>query len=287
MRGEVADDATPSQHRFQPKDDDREILSLNFAQSTVEELEANGFPRALLAEGLRRGVQPGNLRELIERDASPMALRFVVDACELIPAGRAVYDAKHIIERWGAQADQIFEHLHTLAHDSHLLNKDDLNLWFHGLYGPGAAGEGYVTMLLDAVDLVQAGHDVCIELCPEGNGDIIDMTLGITYQHKRVTGRRIRNALQKAAKQLAGFVARDGTRIEGAPPGHRGIVQLDARGNANFSSCSDEELAALVAEPHLTLSPSLYEIQLVLDDRMLVFDRDQKLAKVVHQGERR
>ena len=192
--------------------------------------------------------------------------------------------AQRIQQRWGEQAPQVFALVETLYQTRHLLNKDDLTCWCNGLSGPGPGGEGYATMLQDAVDMVQAGHDIYVERSPDGLGDIVDASAQVTYQHKRVAGNTLGKSLKKAVEQIRGFTSIDGVAIPGAPTGHLCVAQIDARNNPNFSSKSDADWAMQVSQIQLGDKRERFEIQILLDDRMLVFDREQRLTHVVQAG---
>jgi hypothetical protein len=119
-------------------------------------------------------------------------------------------------------------------------------------------------MLGDAWDLVSAGHRIAIEEHAQGTGDIIDLDERVVYQHKRVLSPHLGPALKKAASQLLG-----------APPGMVGIAHLDLRNNVALNALSDEDVAERVAE--VVSGPAfsaarLDRLQLVFDDRLLVFD---------------
>jgi len=234
--------------------------------------------------GQTLGNDEGGPANYAALSASEQVDAFVGVATQHACLGDPTSVAQRIQQRWGEQAPQVFALVETLYRTRHLLNKDDLTCWCNGLSGPGAAGEGYATMLQDAVDMVQAGHDIYVERCPDGLGDIVDASAQVTYQHKRVAGGTLGKSLKKAVEQIRGFTNVDGVAFAGAPTGHLCVAQIDARNNPNYSSRSDVELATQISQIQLGDKRDKFEIQILLDDRMLVFDREQRLTSVVQAG---
>ena len=156
------------------------------------------------------------------------------------------------------------------------MNPDALKSWYMGMASNNIAADGYATMLQDAVDLVEAGHKIYIERHPEGLGDIVDVTERIAYQHKRVAGKSAGEHVKKAIKQLAGF-----DEVPGAPDGFRGVAQIDVRNNKNYARHTNEKFQTMMRELSLGDTSRLDEVQIVLDDRMLVFDDKGELRREV------
>ena len=163
----------------------------------------------------------------------------------------------------------VFRRLTELATSQHLQNPDAMKIWIEGVCAPGAAGDGFCTMIGDAWDLVSAGHRIAIEEHARGSGDIIDLDESVVYQHKRVLSPHLAPALKKAASQL----------LE-APEGMAGVVHLDLRNNPALNVLGDDEIARRVKEitgGQTFASSRLDRIQLLLDNRLLGFDRSGAL----------
>jgi hypothetical protein len=168
--------------------------------------------------------------------------------------------ATRIAERWQPHQETVFRRLTELSTSTHLQNPDAMKIWLEGICAPGAAGDGFCTMLGDAWDLVSAGHKISIEESARGTGDIIDLDEGVTYQHKRVLSPHLAPSLKKAAEHLLG-----------APTGMQGVVHLDVRNNPTMNALDDDGVRSLVASIRFDGS-RVDRVQILLDNRVLSFD---------------
>lgn len=266
--------------RVEPQADSRDLLTGDGTRMRTRP----GPELSSWLRGATLGSDEGGPADYGAMSAAEQVTAFVSLATQHASIGDPTIVAQRIQQRWGDQAAQVFALVETLYQSRHLLNKDDLTCWCNGLSGPGPGGEGYATMLQDAVDMVQAGHDIYVERSPDGLGDIVDASAQVTYQHKRVAGGTLGKSLKKAVEQIRGFTSSDGVAFAGAPTGHLCVAQIDLRNNVNYSSRSDVELATQISQLQLGDKRDQFEIQLLLDDRMLVFDREQRLTSVVQAG---
>lgn len=242
----------------------RAVVVERLKPSLVEVLETRGVSMRHVAWALDHGVTPERIASLCAQGAGPETFRFLYAGAP-VSAWRSIDVATtSIVSRWQPHHEEVFRRLVELTTSSHLQNPDAMRVWIEGLGAPGAAGDGFCTMLGDAWDLVSAGHRIAIEEHAQGTGDIIDLDERVVYQHKRVLSPHLGPALKKAASQLLG-----------APPGMAGIAHLDLRNNAALNALSDDAIRLCVAE--VVSGPKyaatrLERIQLLLDDRLLVFD---------------
>ncbi len=242
-------------------------LSMQFVRervtpSLLAALETARIDHRHTAWALDNGVTTESITSLLLKDAGPEAFRFLY-ACAPHAAWRSVDNAAgRIADRWAPNAEVVFRRLIEVATSTHLQNPDAIKIWIEGLCAPGAAGDGFCTMLGDAWDLVGAGHRIALEEHARGTGDIIDLDENVVYQHKRVLAPNFAEALKKAASQLLG-----------APDGMRGVAHLDVRNNPAANRKTDEEIGAQVKA--MTLSRERLDVvSILLDDRLLRFDRD-------------
>ncbi len=242
----------------------RAVVVERLKPSLVQVLETRGVSMRHVAWALDHGVTPERIASLSAQGAGPETFRFLYAGAP-VSAWRSIDVATTaILARWQPHHEEVFRRLIELTTSSHLQNPDAMRVWIEGLGAPGAAGDGFCTMLGDAWDLVSAGHRIAIEEHAQGTGDIIDLDERVVYQHKRVLSPHLGSALKKAASQLLG-----------APPGMVGIAHLDLRNNVALNALSDEEVAERVAQ--VVSGPAfsaarLDRLQLVFDDRLLVFD---------------
>lgn len=251
-----------------------EIRSVSNKLSTpdLSRICKRGINPAHVASALRHGISPDEITELLDQGAGPEAFAFFEHVTPYCTYWSPQKTARRIMESWPEKSEVAFAKLVLLARSEHVKNRCELKSWLNGMAGPRPASEGYATMLTDAVDLVEAGHDIYLEEHPEGLGDIIDITARVTYQHKRVSGKRLKEHIEKACEQLEGFTASDGQQLPGAPPSHKGVVQIDLRYNPNFNTEADVRRAMPrgVAQHFERVD----EIQVVLEDELLRFNTD-------------
>ncbi len=232
--------------------------------SLVEVLEARDVSMRHVAWALDHGVSSERIASLCAQGAGPWTFRFLYAGAP-VSAWRSIdIVTSAILQRWQPHHEEVFRRLVELTTSSHLQNPDAMRVWLEGLSAPGAAGDGFCTMLGDAWDLVSAGHRIAIEEHAQGTGDIIDLDERVVYQHKRVLSPHLGPALRKAAAQLLG-----------APPLMKGIVHIDLRNNTALNALPDDEIAQRVAQiaSGSSFSTSRVDhVQLVLDDRLLAFD---------------
>lgn len=242
----------------------RQFVVEKLKPALVQALDDAGADFKHVAWALDHGVKPETISALLRQGAGPETFRFLY-ACAPFSAFRSVGQAAMgIAARWQPHQEVVFRRLIELATSQHLQNPDAMKIWIEGLCAPGAAGDGFATMLGDAWNLVSAGHRIAIEEHAKGSGDIIDLDEGVVYQHKRVLSPHIAPALKKAAEQLLD-----------APPGMSGVVHLDLRNNPALNALGDDEIAqrvAQVAAGTTFASSRLDRIQLLLDTRLLAFD---------------
>ncbi len=239
--------------------------------SLVGVLEGRGIDLRHVAWALDHGVGADVVAALVRDGAGPQAFRFLW-ACAPVAAYQNIgAHALAIAARWAPKQEVVFERFTELATSKHLQNPDALKSWLQGIAAPGGPGDGYCTMLGDAWDLVSAGHKIAVEEHAQGLGDLIDLSEGVVYQHKRVLSRHLAPALKKAAEQLKGFDGSSGP-VSGAPAGMKGIVHLDLRNNGHYNQLDDATIAARVATMAFP-KDRVDVITLLLDDRMLRFDK--------------
>lgn len=237
-------------------------------------LDERGVDPGLVARALEVGAPPADVERLLRDGAGAAAFEFLFHV-EPYAGQRTPFEvARAVLARWGPASDVVFDRLSYLCRAEGLMNPDALKTWMTGISGDGGAGDGFATMVLDACDLLAAGHRIYVEEHPEGNGDVVDATAKVVYQHKRVSSGRLKENLKHACAQLAGSA-----NARGAPPGYQGVVQLDLRANPRFASLTDAQLADRVASMSVDAS-RLDRVQLLLDDRVLFFDRSLKLVHV-------
>ncbi len=237
----------------------------------INALDNAGVDLRHVAWALDHGVDDKTIKTLLTAGSGPEAFRFLW-SCAPVAAYRDIgTHALAIAARWAPQQDVVFQRFTELSTSLHLQNPDALKSWLEGIGAPGAPGDGYCTMLGDAWDLVSAGHKIAVEEHAKGTGDIIDLTTSTTYQHKRVLSKHLAPALKKAAEQLKGT-----QNAEGAPAGMRGVVHLDLRNNGHWNAHDDAEIARRVSTMSFA-KDRVDVVHLLLDDRLLSFDRFGKL----------
>jgi len=226
----------------------------------ITALDDKGIDLRHVAWALDHGSTAASITSLVQQGAGPETFRFIY-ACAPVAAFRSIEAAAtRIAERWQPHQETVFQRLTELSTSTHLQNPDAMKIWLEGICAPGAAGDGFCTMLGDAWDLVSAGHKISIEESARGTGDIIDLDEGVTYQHKRVLSSHLAPSLKKAAQQLLG-----------APAGMQGIVHLDVRNNPTINALDDAGLCSLVASIRFDGS-RVDRVQILLDNRVMSFD---------------
>lgn len=242
----------------------RQFVVEHLKPALVQALDAAGVDLKHVAWALDHGVKPETVGTLLGQGGGPEAFRFLY-ACAPFSAWRSIDEAAAgIAARWQPHQEVVFRRLTELATSQHLQNPDAMKIWIEGVCAPGAAGDGFATMLGDAWDLVSAGHRIAIEEHARGTGDIIDLDENVVYQHKRVLSPHIAPALKKAAEQLLD-----------APPGMSGVVHLDLRNNPALNALGDDEIGRRVAEiaaGKTFATARLDRIQVLLDNRLLAYD---------------
>lgn len=248
----------------------RQFVAEHLKPALVQALDGAGVDLKHVAWALDHSVKSETIATLLTQGAGPEAFRFLY-ACAPFSAFRSIDEAAlGISARWQPHQEVVFRRLIELATSQHLQNPDAVKIWMEGVCAPGAAGDGFATMLGDAWDLVSAGHRIAIEEHANGSGDIIDLDEAVVYQHQRVLSPHIAPALKKAAEQLLD-----------APPGMRGVVHLDLRNNPGLNAISDDEIGqrvAQVAAGKTFATARLDRIQLLLDNRLLAFDASGSAA---------
>ncbi len=286
MIGEVRKDAHHLSPGYQGRGhEDKEVVSRCLKGQAARQVFERELPLAYLGWALRGRVGSEELSRLIRRGAGPEAIKFLYFAAPYSAYRRPAIVARRVLDRWGEKSEALFERLNILARSRGLTNPDALKSWTMGIASRDMAAEGFAVMIYDAVDLLEAGHDIALEQVPTGdkgggNGDILDLTERVAYQHKRVSGRSLGQHIKKAVRQLCGW---DGT--PGAPPGFRGVAQIDVRSNHHYGRFSDQMLEELVGDLDLERTDRVDRIQVLLDDRMLIFGPDLKLQKVETRAE--
>ncbi|MDP2341426.1 MAG: LOG family protein [Deltaproteobacteria bacterium] len=278
-------DGKPNGGNVITKDIDHDVtLSRGFVEqelgalhkSVIDVLDQRGVDHRHVAWALDHGVGADVVAALVAGGAGPQAFRFLWSCAPMAAYQNIGAHALAIAARWTPHQEVVFQRFTELATSKHLQNPDALKSWLQGASAPGAPGDGYCTMLGDAWDLVSAGHKIAVEEHAQGLGDLIDLSERVVYQHKRVLSRHLAPALKKAAEQLKGFTSSTGDKIEGAPPGMKGVVHLDLRNNGHFNHLDDATIAARVATMSFP-KDRVDVITLLLDDRVLQFDKDGKL----------
>ena len=238
----------------------RQFVTERLAPSLVAALDSAHVDHRHVAWALDHGVSADTVTSLLQQGGGPEAFRFLYAGAPYA-AWRSVDSAAlRIAERWAPHGEVVFRRLVEVATSTHVQNPDAMKIWIEGIGAPGAAGDGFCTMLGDAWDLVSAGHRIALEEHARGTGDIIDLDENVVYQHKRVLSPRINDALRKAAEQLLG-----------APDGMRGVVHLDVRNNPAVNASTDEALTALVRRSTFPRD-RVDVVQILLDDRLLTLD---------------
>jgi predicted Rossmann-fold nucleotide-binding protein len=260
--------------------EDDEIINRNLKGRARELVDERSLPPAYLGWALRGRVGRDELARLIKKGAGPEAIAFLYFAAPYTAYRRPSVIARRVLDRWGDKAEALFERINILARSRGLTNPDALKSWTMGIASRDLAAEGFAVMIYDAVDLVEAGHEIALERGAGGNGDILDLTEKVAYQHKRVGGRSLGQHIKKAVKQLCGW-----NNTPGAPEGYRGVAQIDARSNHHYGRFSDKMLEDLVGDLELETTERVDRIQVLLDDRMLIFGPDLKLKQVERRAE--
>lgn len=255
--------------------EDKEVVDRNLKGEARRLARERSLPLPYLGWALRGRVGRDELSRLIKQGAGPEAIAFLYFAAPYSAYRRPSVIARRVIDRWGDKAEALFERLNILSRSRGLTNPDALKSWTMGIASRDLAAEGFAVMIYDAVDLVEAGHDIALEQGAGGNGDILDLTEKIAYQHKRVGGRSLGQHIKKAIKQLCGW---KGT--SGAPDGFKGVAQIDVRDNHHYGRFSDQMIAQLVGDLEVKSTERVDRIQVLLDDRMLIFGPDLKLRDV-------
>ena len=234
-------------------------------------LDARGVDMRHVAWALDHGVSADVVATLARGGAGGQTFRFLWSCASVAAYQNIGAHALAIAARWSPQQEVVFQRFTELAMSKHLHNPDALKSWLQGVAAPGAAGDGYCTMLGDAWDLVSAGHQVALEEHAQGVGDLIDLSESVVYQHKRVLSAHLGPALSKAAEQLRGFSSGAHT-TPGAPPKMKGVVHLDLRNNGHFNQLDDVAIAARIGSMSFP-NERVDEITLLLDNRLLRFDK--------------
>ena len=238
----------------------RAFVAEKLKPALITALDDKGINPRHVAWALDHGVSDATVAGLVKDGGGPQTFRFLY-ACAPYAAFRSVdAAAARIVERWHPHHEVVFQRLTELSTSTLLQNPDAMKIWIEGICAPGAAGDGFCTMVGDAWDLVSAGHKVAIEEHARGTGDIIDLDEGVTYQHKRVLSPHLAPSLKKAAEQLLG-----------APAGMVGVVHLDVRNNPSMNALDDDGMRSLVASIRFDGS-RVDRVQVLLDDRVLSFD---------------
>ena len=266
-------------HQGKPTSD--KLVVQGLGDKLQAKLDDANIPATFVAEATRNGFTEQQLSMLLGHGAGPQTMAFLHYAQPYFAYRKLDQITKGILVRWGDKAEVAFEKLNQLCRSDRLKNPEELKSWFMGMASKNIAADGYATMIDDAVDLIEAGHDIFIEETPKGweppgLGDILDLTENIAYQHKRVVGSGLDSNIAKAIKQLAGF-----KDVAAAPEGFKGVAQIDARDNDKWVDVDDDFIAFYVQTMNLGDTSRLDEVQVVFDDRMLVFGSSGKLDHIV------
>jgi uncharacterized protein (TIGR00730 family) len=251
-----------------------ERISRDLQDDVVAALAGRGVDPRHVAHALDVGVPPRTVVDLFEAGAGKKAYEFLYAVEPYAGRYTGAEYVEGLLARWGTNAETLFDRFSYLVRSEDLMNPEALRTWIQGALAEGVPGAGMATMTLDAVDLLRIGHKIWIEEHPLGFGDIVDETTKTVYQHKRVLGSRLSPSLREACDQLAGT-----GREKAAPPGYAGVAHMDLRGNPSWNARTDEDICKSVADTKLDPA-RLDRVQVLLDDRLLVFDRDKKLVEV-------
>ena len=280
MRGNVHGQNIKRPRRREDETSARAFLATALTEETIQRLNAMNVYAGDVSVALRDGLSAEDVDKLLTAGAGHHAFAFLIEAKDTSIYRTPLVTVHRILARWGPHTELITERFVALARSERVKNPEQLKSWYMGIGTKDVAADGYATMINDAVDLIEAGHDIALEEMPKGMapglGDIIDLTEKIVYQHKRVAGKTLTKNISKGVKQLAGF-----GDTPGAPEGFIGVVQIDARNNSHYANHTDQQIADMIGETHLDDDPKFHEVQVVFDDRMLVFDRLKSLARIV------
>jgi uncharacterized protein (TIGR00730 family) len=210
---------------------------------------------------------------LLAAGAGKETFRFLAEAAPYCHYMTPIETALALLDRWGPAAEQMAAQLAFLATSTALMNPDALKVALNGVVAPGAPGEGFATVIVDAAQLAAAGHKIYLEEHPGGLGDLIDATEKVAYQTKRVTSSHLGHAMSCAIRQLTGSV----TTLP-APAGFKAVVQLDARKNRSLAGLSDAHIIAQLAQVPIGPELRVDEVHVRLDGRTLVLDRARSLV---------
>lgn len=284
MKGDVVGENIKRPRRREEEGAARAFLAKTVSPKTIETFNQRNVYAGDASVALRDGITEDEVLSLLDAGAGHHGIAFLIEAKDTSTYRPTTTTLRRLLHRWGPDTELVAERFVALARSERVKNPEELKSWYMGAGTKDIAADGYATMLNDAVDLIEAGHEIVLEEMPKGMpaglGDIIDLTEKVVYQHKRVAGKGIGGNIKKAVKQLAGF-----NDVLGAPEGFFGVAQIDARNNKHFSDTSDDDFKEIVSSLHLSQTPNFDELQIVLDDRMLVFDSSKKLVRVAREGE--